>query len=113
MDQAVKERWVKALRSGEYIQGQNYLRGPEGDCCLGVLCAVEGISFTEVDAETSALDGFHNDMQLNIDAYIDCDMLVNDKDGHYDRPENSVTLMAMNDEGKSFDTIANWIEANL
>jgi hypothetical protein len=34
--------WLKALRSGEYVQGRNALReaqpeGPDGFCCLGVL----------------------------------------------------------------------------
>jgi len=34
----IKE-WVKALRSGEYKQGQSYLRSRDGKfCCLGVLC---------------------------------------------------------------------------
>jgi len=34
----IKE-WVKALRSGEYKQGQSYLRSRDSKfCCLGVLC---------------------------------------------------------------------------
>lgn len=43
----VAEKWVKALRSGEYKQTQGSLQhtkevheGPEGFCCLGVLCDV-------------------------------------------------------------------------
>lgn len=36
----VKEKWLKALRSGEYKQGRNTLYNPDTDqyCCLGVLC---------------------------------------------------------------------------
>jgi hypothetical protein len=34
----IKERWVAALRSGEYRQAEGYLRTEEGFCCLGVLC---------------------------------------------------------------------------
>src|SRR3954466_4218538 len=39
----VKEKWVAALRSGEYKQGRSYLhsQNPDGEdrfCCLGVLC---------------------------------------------------------------------------
>lgn len=45
MKPELKKRWVKALRSGKYKQGKNYLRRqtPEGDryCCLGVLCEIE------------------------------------------------------------------------
>lgn len=38
MNQEIKAKWVAALRSGEYEQGRNYLKGAEGYCCLGVLC---------------------------------------------------------------------------
>ena len=42
MNPEIKERWLDALRSGEYQQGQNRLRQTKGDtvtyCCLGVLC---------------------------------------------------------------------------
>lgn len=43
MDPDVKDEWVNALRSGEYIQGQRVLKsGPNSYCCLGVLCAIHG-----------------------------------------------------------------------
>lgn len=40
---AIKRRWLKALRGGEYQQGRNALvqtdpKYGEGFCCLGVLC---------------------------------------------------------------------------
>lgn len=40
-----KERWTAALRSGDYVQGQNHLRQTRADgtivhCCLGVECDV-------------------------------------------------------------------------
>lgn len=42
MDQQVKKKWIKALRSGEYKQGVGSLRriveGEARYCCLGVLC---------------------------------------------------------------------------
>lgn len=38
MNQEVKERWLKALRSGEYPKVRGYLKTLEGYCCLGVLC---------------------------------------------------------------------------
>jgi hypothetical protein len=34
----VKEKWVKALRSGEYKQGMGTLKREDKYCCLGVLC---------------------------------------------------------------------------
>ena len=32
------EKWVAALRSGEYKQGRKTLQSKEGFCCLGVAC---------------------------------------------------------------------------
>lgn len=35
----IKERWLEALRSGEYVQGTGLLRTEDDTyCCLGVLC---------------------------------------------------------------------------
>lgn len=41
MKEHVKDKWVKALRSGKYKQGKNTLHEVNGQpsfCCLGVLC---------------------------------------------------------------------------
>ena len=38
MNPQVKEKWVNALRSGEYSQCDGKLRSADGFCCLGVLC---------------------------------------------------------------------------
>lgn len=39
MKQEVKEKWLTALRSGEYTQGKGRLRSLDDKfCCLGVLC---------------------------------------------------------------------------
>jgi hypothetical protein len=38
----VKEKWLKALRSGDYQQGRGALRKDEAFCCLGVLCDFYG-----------------------------------------------------------------------
>jgi hypothetical protein len=48
MDPEVKAKWVEALRSGEYKQGQLLLKKerPDGTakhCCLGVLCEITGV----------------------------------------------------------------------
>ena len=34
----IKDKWIKALKSGEYKQTQSFLRTDKGYCCLGVLC---------------------------------------------------------------------------
>ncbi len=40
MDSSLKQRWVRALRSGKYTQATGALRTEDGFCCLGVLCDV-------------------------------------------------------------------------
>ena len=37
MNPQVKEKWLNALRSGEYNQATGKLKTPQGFCCLGVL----------------------------------------------------------------------------
>ncbi len=37
MNQEIKERWIEALRSGEYQQGREHLFHCGKFCCLGVL----------------------------------------------------------------------------
>lgn len=56
MDKAIKDRWVAALRSGEYEQGVGALSYVDTDekrkwCCLGVLCDLaqkEGVVTSQV-----------------------------------------------------------------
>lgn len=38
--QELKDKWLKALRSGEYSQTSCTLKDSDGFCCLGVLCDV-------------------------------------------------------------------------
>ena len=38
MNQRIKQRWLEALRSGEYKQTTENLQNSNGFCCLGVLC---------------------------------------------------------------------------
>lgn len=46
IDQETKDKWIAALRSGEYKQGNSRLRYDDelgsSFCCLGVLCEVMG-----------------------------------------------------------------------
>ena len=38
MNQDIKDKWINALRSGEYRQGTGALKNSDAFCCLGVLC---------------------------------------------------------------------------
>jgi hypothetical protein len=66
----VKEKWVAALRSGEYQQTKSYLHLVEEDgvdrfCCLGVLCdlaAQEGV----VEEGRQSIEAFRDGRQATI-----------------------------------------------
>ena len=41
MNPELKEKWITALKSGKYQQGQHVLRNKNNEfCCLGVLCDI-------------------------------------------------------------------------
>ena len=55
MKQEIKDRWVKALESGEYDQTKGYLHDEDGYCCLGVLCEIakaDGVLAFDADENT-------------------------------------------------------------
>lgn len=108
MNQDLKTKWVKALRSGIYKQGQMRLRREVGVgelfshrgaqppkyeyCCLGVLCEVVGKPYT---GSAGGLSWEVSDLA--------------------ELPWNTQQhLVGINDSGKySFSQIADWIEENL
>lgn len=86
-----KALWVAALRSGNYRQIRATLtNGHGGYCCLGVLCKVKNILFNQGRGYC----------QASYDAIAD---LI----------PNYWSLVQLNDGGKTFPQIADWIEANL
>ena len=108
MDEKLKKRWVKALRSGEYEQGRGQLRTWDGRfCCLGVLCnlidntAWDPISHKWKDRELSLTDTGKAPL------YDMLDELDMSREAHE-------YLINMNDDQEaSFKEIADWIEENL
>lgn len=101
MNKRLKQKWVRALLSGEYRQGKECLRQREVDengkefttyCCLGVLRAVgseTGMRMRKTaDEVLTASCGLSDDIQQK--------------------------LAARNDSGRwNFKRIAAWIEKNL
>lgn len=90
----LKAKWLEALRSGEYKQttGVMYESETDGYCCLGVLAICTGRTDTDIECETFITNGSTYDV-LNADTQR--------------------TLAGMNDNGKSFETIADYIEENI
>lgn len=89
MNKKDKQKWVKALRSGKYKQGKYKLHNKSDDtfCCLGVAVNLKLCGKTTKPEEFISRN-FLNDKSQQI-------------------------LSAMNDSGKSFKTIADYIEENL
>lgn len=109
MDLEWKVKWVDALRSGKYEQGRFSLRTVDDMfCCLGVLCDLVDPGDWRMDG-SSAIDGIY----------------THGGGCHSGVPSRSVTeqvelnrvalddLTNMNDRGRTFSEIADYIEENL
>jgi len=112
MNPQIKQKWVSALRSGEYQQTRNYLRTDNRFCCLGVLCDLY-IKENNVEWEPSIYSDAY--MFQNMVAALPLSViewsgvegynpLVNDEIG---------TLAGLNDSGSTFEQIADVIEKQL
>ena len=113
MNQKIKARWLKALRSGRYKQAKGRLRverepGEYGFCCLGVLCDLARKSkIREWDGEFfDGIDDVPPKSVWNWAGLMEPNPVVMTRKG----PE---TLSALNDRGVKFSTIANYIEKSL
>lgn len=106
MNPWVKRKWVRALKSGEYRQGQGELviRKGEGYCCLGVLGAEMVPEFirpvSKIDPDLG-VDGYTGALPDDLAVMFDLDQVSQD------------VLAEMNDSGDTFPQIADWIEENL
>ena len=100
MNAELKAKWLAALRSGKYKQATRTLREPDSNnyCCLGVLCALAGMKWKK------DITGYYLHSQTLTPPPVKKAGL-----GVYEAGE----LAKMNDQGKSFAEIADYIEANL
>jgi hypothetical protein len=113
------QKWINALRSGEYKQTRQSLHDDKGYCCLGVLCDVASkenkynMAIDEYDFEfiteemrsttlSSDLDGFKSVIGLTDDEEL---KLIHMNDG-YD-PDIATTVL---EKQKDFNQIADYIE---
>jgi len=114
MNKQIKVKWLKALRSNEYVQGKYALcrtNSVDKFCCLGVLC--------EVRAETDKKLGWQvtnhknddpNDLVFLGDAQVLSRSMLQWASLTGEEQDN---LARMNDSGQSFSKIANFIEETL
>lgn len=138
MDSTIKAKWLEALRSGDYTQGKNYLHIVDaGDyyCCLGVLCEIalaEGVAqATEPVRSYSGVQDRYVETVAYAGVEVPVDSLyfsaaggvlpgavatwagIEDRNPEVKIPGDTRTLSGLNDEGKTFDEIADLIEEYL
>ena len=130
MHKAYKEKWVKALRSGKYNQAKGQLVRERGDdktyCCLGVLCDLvrndenlngiglrmecnEALSIN-INGESGGVVPIGTRTYLEL---IDGNPTLNFR-GREGTSQNYIQSLAnLNDDGMSFEQIADVIENKL
>lgn len=116
MNPEVKKLWLAELRSGKYLQANGQLLvdtewdDDQGDinlpqpkyCCLGVLCLINGSPEVPSDAEMPE--------QKTIKW---AGLTYNKLDKEWEYEGTAKILADMNDNGKTFAEIADWIEEKL
>ena len=119
MKVGIKRRWINALRSGEYDQTKNTLCLEDGNgacylCVLGVLgnlyqeSHAEEICWIPEDSDTNAVGikvlrimGSPVGLRTKIRKWAGLNQ------------QDYCALMCMNDRGRSFRQMANWIQKNV
>lgn len=109
MNPEVKKMWIDALESGEYKQGQGQLRTAASNkfCCLGVLSDL-AYKAGVID-EPELIDGDSFSGWRYDETACGLPPVVGEWAGLY----RAGKFIVMNDTGKSFKTIANYIKENL
>ena len=125
MNPEVKQKWIGALRSGKYEQGSEKLRSVSGYCCLGVLCDLyaqehntewEFRGNEETNLQPQDYWNFDEESEFLPESVMNWAKLFRnpilriEDDDMFEVNEEVSTL---NDEGYSFSTIADLIEAQL
>ena len=111
-----KKAWIKALKSGDYIQGTGALRrsitinDPEiAYCCLGVACVVAGVPEDEINGE------FIDDGRIRYESVPEVLQGVAE-DNELAKVLSNMNDNCSNDEDRhrfNFDDIADWIDDNI
>lgn len=101
--------WVRALRSGQYQQGKNFLRKDNRYCCLGVamdLALANGVKCDNPDWGKTAL------LPPQVIDWFGLDGGATGSRGLNDRLTRASNRMPsdMNDNGTSFNEIADQLE---
>lgn len=118
MKKSVAMKWVKALRSGKYKQGEGALKrtsrldGNDMHCCLGVLCDISKQGEWSQKPDSFGYTDYHciNDSS-DITIPLDVKKWAGMKSEEGERGGKKSKLVKLNDDsGYTFKQIANIIE---
>ena len=128
MDDNIRKQWVDKLRSGKYPQGEGSLRKGENFCCLGVLCELaveqgvikssyiaEGTRGIYVYADEKADDEYDAWLPPTVRKWagLQTDEVKLSRARVVGKPGlMALSLTAMNDNGCTFEEIADFIESD-
>ena len=105
MNPAIKDKWIAALRSGEYEQTTGQLRNGDSFCCLGVLCNVHAYEHPHIAKR-----------QEKCGVYMGCTTMPPDAVRNWAGIHDDQYLRRFaefNDTGSTFAQIADAIERDL
>lgn len=106
MDQALKSKWVSALRSGDFKKGRYRLKKDDKFCCLGVLCSISELPEHEFVGSSEVYFAYGDEKALTL--------LPESFRCHVGLEAFFETLLVgRNDSGESFEDISRFIEENL
>lgn len=111
LDPEVKEKWLTALRSGEYEQGVGQLCYNGKFCCLGVLNDVLDLGYPE---DYEHLSGSYPYVMVKLKEKYGIDLGPYTGDFALILPKGVQGELAFwNDTGRTFEVIADYIEEHL
>lgn len=119
MNPQIKEKWINALRSGEYKQTQGNLYEPGvGYCCLGVLTDLylkeKGLEWdTNGTNSYSGWGSVDDEYEFLPDSVRNWAGLKDNRGTYEDDTLEFPALTDLNDNGNTFDDIADVIECKL
>lgn len=102
MDAKLKAKWLRGLRSKKYRQTQTCLRHRGAFCCLGVLADIQGAKWINGSPIINGDDDHRQGGAILLPKFAG---------GLQKAPQT--TLAKMNDQGKSFAEIADYIERRI
>lgn len=114
LPKAFKNKWLKALRSGDFKQGQDFLESSDGYCCLGVACRIVHPKMKLEGKDLIYPDSFPKTYsKIKVPKILHGVAIEGLEFTHGSYNPVVAKLAIMNDNGKTFKQIATFIEKNL